>query len=60
MNLIKSRKHGLTPEEIERRSLTGERFKTIFNINRLERSQKLHRRLDDYDVMTSTLQREKS
>ena len=50
MNLMKSRKYGLFPEEIERRSLAGERFKTIFNVHRLEKIQKLHHRLDDYDV----------
>ena len=50
MNLVKSSKYGLSPEEIERRSLSGERFKTIFNMDRIEKTQKLHRRLDDYDV----------
>ena len=33
MNLIKSVKYGLFPEEIESRSLAGERFKTLFNIH---------------------------
>ena len=37
------------PEETERRSLSGERFKTIFNMHRIEKMEKLHRRLDDYD-----------
>ena len=37
------------PEETERRSLSGERFKTIFSKHRMEKMQKLHRRLDDYD-----------
>ena len=42
LNLMKSRKYGLPPEEIERRSLVGERFKTIFNMYRLEKTQRLH------------------
>ena len=29
---------GLSPEEIERRSVAGERFKTIFNMHRLEKT----------------------
>ena len=49
MNLKKSLKYGLSPEEIEQRSLSGERFKTIFNMHRIEKTQGLHRRLDDYD-----------
>ena len=47
MNLMKSAKHGLSPEEIECRSLAGESFKTIFNIHRIEKTKKLHCRLDD-------------
>ena len=50
MNLVKSSKYGLSPEEIEHRSLSGERFKTIFNILRIEQTQKLHRRLDEYNA----------
>ena len=50
MNVKKSTKYGLSPEEIERRSLSEERFKAIFNMHRLEKTQKLHRRLDDHDV----------
>ena len=36
MNLVKSSKYGLSPKEIERRLLSGERFKTIFNMDRIE------------------------
>ena len=50
MNLMKSSKYGLSPEEIEQRSLSNERFMTIFNMHRIEKTHKLHRRLDDYDV----------
>ena len=49
MNLIKSKKYGLSPEEIEQQALSGERFRTIFNMHRLEKTQRLHHRLDDYD-----------
>ena len=50
MNLVKSSKYGLSPQEIERRALSGECFKTIFNMYRIEKTQKLYHRLDDYDV----------
>ena len=50
MNLMKSGKYGLSPEEIERRSLSGERFKMIFNMHRIDKTKKLHRRLV---IMTS-------
>ena len=56
---MKSRKYGLSSEEIERRYLPGERFKTIFNMHRLEKNQRLHRRLDDYDVRKYSTKRKK-
>ena len=59
MNLVKSSKYGLSPEEIERHALSGERFKTIFNMHRIEKTQKLHRRLDDYDVKKYSTTRRK-
>ena len=49
MNLKKSTKYGLSPDEIERRSLANECFKTVFNMHRIERTQGLHCILDDYD-----------
>ena len=49
MNLRPSRKYGLPPEEIEPRALSNERFKTIFNMKRIEKAQRFQRRLDDYN-----------
>ena len=49
MNNIKSEKYGLSPEEIEKKSLSGERFRTIFNMHRIEKTKLLHDRLDRYD-----------
>ena len=59
MNLMKSRKYGLSPEEIERRFLAGERFKTILNMHRLEKTESFHHRLDDYDVRKYSTKRKK-
>ena len=59
MNLVKNVKYGLSPEEIESRSLAGKRLKTVFNMHRIEKSQKLHRRIDRYDVMKYSAKRKK-
>ena len=59
MNFMKSVKYGLSPEEIERRSLSREQFKTLFNMRRKEKTQKLHARLDRYDKVDILL-KEKS
>ena len=59
MNFMKSVKYGLSPEEIERRSLSREQFKTLFNMRRIEKTQKLHARLDRYDKVDILL-KEKS
>ena len=50
INLTKSAIYDLSPDEIERRSLSGEPFKTVFNMHRLEKTRKIHHRLDDYDI----------
>ena len=49
MNNMKSEKYGLSLEEIEKRSLSGEQFKTLFNMHRIEKTKLLHDRLDRYD-----------
>ena len=43
MNRRPSKKYGIAPVEVER-------FKTLFNMKRIEKTQGLHRRLDDYDT----------
>ena len=50
MNIMKSVKYGLSPEEIEKRSLATARFRTIFNMHRIGKTKKLHKRLDTYDT----------
>ena len=41
MNIMKSVEYGLSPEEIESRSLAGERFKTVFNMHRIINTKNL-------------------
>ena len=59
INNMKSKKYGLFPEEIERRYLAGKRFKTIFNMQRIEKTKQLYDRLDR-QIQNVTLVRERS
>ena len=59
MNLMKSVKYGLSPKEIERQSLTSERFRILFNMQKIEKTQKLHARLDRYDKKRNSANRKK-
>ena len=59
MNLMKSVKYGLPPEETERQSLTSERFKILINMQRTEKTQMLHARLDRYDKKRYSAKRKK-
>ena len=47
----------MCPEETERRALSNERFKTVFNMKRIEKTQGLQRRLDDYDTKKYSLKK---
>ena len=49
MNNVISEKCGLSPEEIETRLLSDEKFKTLFNFYRIERTIQVHERLNRYD-----------
>ena len=40
MNNVKSGKYDMSPNDIEKKSLSSERFKTLFNLIRIERSKK--------------------
>ena len=59
MNNMKSVKYGLSPEEIEKRSLAGEQFKTVFNMYRIDKTKKLHDRHDRYDKKRYLAKRKK-
>ena len=49
MNIRPSKKYGFSPEEVEKRSLESERFRTVYNMHRLEKTHKLNLRQDRYD-----------
>ena len=49
MNISPSKKCGIAPNVVESRAQQDEKFKTLFDMHRLERSAKQHDRLDSYD-----------
>ena len=49
MNDEKSEKYGISPNDIEKKSLFSEKFKTLFNFKRIEQSKQIPDRLDKYD-----------
>ena len=49
MNIKPSIKYGISPENIEDTALNSERFKTLFNMHRIEKTGKLAARMDRYD-----------
>ena len=49
MNSVKSEKYGISLNDVEKKSLSGEPFKTLSNFKRTERSKKISNRLDRYD-----------
>ena len=48
MNSVQNEKYGLRPEEIEK-NIYSERFRTIFNMHRKEKTKLLHDRLNRYN-----------
>ena len=49
VNISPSKNYGFAPKLVERESMQSEKFKTLFNMHRLERSEKASARLDRYD-----------
>ena len=48
MNSVQSEKYGLNPDEIEKKSLFSERFRTLFNFHWTEKIKLVINRLDRY------------
>ena len=49
MNIQSSKRYGFSPEEVEKKALQSERFRTDYNMHRLEKTHKLNQRQDRYD-----------
>ena len=60
MNSIDSENYGKSPEEIEKMSLSDEKFKAVFNFHRIEKTRQVHERLNRYDKKKYKLKYKKS
>ena len=49
MNNVVNEKYGISPNDIEKKSLSSKKFKTLFNFHRIECTKIIHDRLDKYD-----------
>ena len=49
MNIQPSKKYGFSPKEVESRAIKSERFRTLYNMHRIEKTDKLNMRMDRYD-----------
>ena len=49
INISPSKKYGIAPQRVEKKSLDSEKFKTLFNMHIMEKSKKLANRLDRYN-----------
>ena len=49
MNSVISKKYGLSPEEVETRSLSDEKFRALFHFHRIEKTRQVHERLNRYN-----------
>ena len=49
MNNVKSEKYSISPNVIEEKCLSSQRFRTLFNFERIERSKNVSDRLHKYD-----------
>ena len=59
MNIQPSKKYGFSPEEVERRALESERFRIVYNMQRLEKTDQLNQRQDRYDKKKYSRKRKK-
>ena len=48
MNIQPSKKYGLSPEEVKSHTLKSEKFRTLYNMHRIEKTGKLNIRMDRY------------
>ena len=59
MNIQSSKKYGFSPEEVESRALKSERFRTLYNMHRIEKTDKLNQRQDRYNKKKYSKKRKK-
>ena len=49
MNIQPIKKYGFSPREVESRALTSERFRTLDNMHKIEKTYKLNKKMDRYN-----------
>ena len=49
INNVKGEKYGISPNVIEEKSLSSQRFRTLSNLKKIESSKNVSDRLDKYD-----------
>ena len=59
MNIQPSKKYGISPDEVESRALKSEKFRTLFNMHRIEKTGKFNIRMDRYDQKKYSKKRKK-
>ena len=59
MNIQPSKKYGFSPEEVERKALESERFRTVYNMRTLEKTRKFNIRQDKFDQKKYSRKRKK-
>ena len=59
MKVQPSKKYGFSPEEVEKKALESEKFRTVYNMHRLEKTHKLSQRQDRYDKKKYSRKRKK-
>ena len=59
MNIQPSKKYGLSPKEVESRALKSERFRTLYNMHRIEKTDKLNIRMGRFDQKKYSKKRKK-
>ena len=59
MNNVKSEKYSISPNVIEEKCLSSQRFRTLFNFERIERSKNVSDRLHKYDRKRYTVKKKK-
>ena len=59
MSIMKSKKYGFSPNEVEKRALESERFRTVYNMHRIDKTNKLNIRQNRYDKKKYSRKRNK-
>ena len=59
MNSVLNEKYGISPNDIEKKSLSSEKLRTLFNFHRIEKIKQVNDRLDRYDGKKYSVKRRK-